>query len=156
MGYKRMDDRAKAERELLKMRYVRPYSPEESKAIGKYKDGTFGVSNLAFALYSNGRNACGKRTPENEICQAIFSRRKQGDREVQGRNFRSQQSCLRAVFKRAQRKRKKLGAPFWVDVRGWIHAFFNRIFQEGARLRGRARICADCSSKGKACHPKDR
>src|SRR3989338_3465973 len=60
MGYKRMDDRAKAERELLKMRYVRPYSPEESKAIGKYKDGTFGVSNLAFALYSNGRNARGK------------------------------------------------------------------------------------------------
>src|SRR3989338_2577842 len=55
-----MNHREVVERELLKFEHVRPYTPEESIVIGKYKDGTFGVSNMAFALYSNGRNLRGR------------------------------------------------------------------------------------------------
>jgi hypothetical protein len=39
---------------------VRPYTPKESGIIEKYKDGSYGLSNLAFALYSNGLNPRGR------------------------------------------------------------------------------------------------
>ena len=53
-------DRNTVEIELLKYEHVRPYTPDQSKVIEKYKDGSFGVSNLAFALYSNGNSLRGK------------------------------------------------------------------------------------------------
>ncbi len=40
---------------------VRPFSPNED-TVSKYKDGGFGTSNLAFALYSNGHNKRGLST----------------------------------------------------------------------------------------------
>ncbi len=48
------------EDELLKIEHIRPYSQGESRIVDAYKDGTFGVSNLAFALYSNGHSLRGK------------------------------------------------------------------------------------------------
>ena len=39
---------------------LRPFTPKESAIIEKYKNGNFGVSSLAFALYSNGHNLRGK------------------------------------------------------------------------------------------------
>lgn len=39
---------------------IRPYAPEMSGVVNRYKDGSFGVSNLAFALYSNGLNPRGR------------------------------------------------------------------------------------------------
>lgn len=49
-----------AERVLLdKIPEIKPYAPKESKIVERHKDGTFGVSNLAFALYSNGHNLRG-------------------------------------------------------------------------------------------------
>jgi hypothetical protein len=41
---------------------IKPYSPKLSSIIERFKDGTFGVGNLAFALYSNGRNPRGEST----------------------------------------------------------------------------------------------
>ena len=50
-----------AERILLsELKDVRPYTPQESKTIDRYKDGSFGLSNIAFALYSNGHNPRGR------------------------------------------------------------------------------------------------
>ncbi len=45
---------------LDRFEQVQPYSPNYSEVIGKYKDGSFGVSNLAFALYSNGLGPRGR------------------------------------------------------------------------------------------------
>lgn len=39
---------------------VKSYTPEYSSVIKNYKDGSFGVSNLSFALYSNGLNPRGR------------------------------------------------------------------------------------------------
>ena len=55
--------REMAERVLLdRFPEIKPYSPELSKVVESYKDGTFGVGNLAFALYSNGHNLRGRST----------------------------------------------------------------------------------------------
>ncbi len=56
----KMIKRDVVERELLKIENIKPYTPEEGGTIEQYKDGTFGVSNLAFALYANGQNLRGK------------------------------------------------------------------------------------------------
>lgn len=42
---------------------IRPYTPEQSEVVERYKDGTFGVSKLGFSLYSNGHNLRG-RSPD--------------------------------------------------------------------------------------------
>lgn len=55
-----MNNRDIVEKELLKIKNIKPYTPKESHVVNKFKDGTFGVSNLAFALYSNGQNQRGK------------------------------------------------------------------------------------------------
>lgn len=56
----KMTKRDLVERELLEIEHIKPYTPEERGTIERYKDGTFGVSNLAFALYANGHNLRGK------------------------------------------------------------------------------------------------
>jgi len=39
--------------------HVRPFTVEESSIVDRYKDGSFGLSSIAFALYSNGHNLRG-------------------------------------------------------------------------------------------------
>jgi hypothetical protein len=49
------------ERTLLnRFRQIRPYAPEMSGVVNRYKDGSFGVGNLAFAIYSNGLTQRGR------------------------------------------------------------------------------------------------
>lgn len=38
---------------------VKPFTPENYQLINKYKDGSFGISTVAFSLYSNGHNKRG-------------------------------------------------------------------------------------------------
>ena len=38
--------------------HVRPFNPD-SRILGSYKDGTFGLSNLSYALYSTGHSLRG-------------------------------------------------------------------------------------------------
>lgn len=45
---------------LAEFPQVRPLTPAEASTIEKYKDGSFGLSTLGFALYSNGNNLRGK------------------------------------------------------------------------------------------------
>lgn len=45
---------------LREFEHVRPFTPEEHLTVARYKDGSYGLSSLAFALYSNGHNRRGK------------------------------------------------------------------------------------------------
>ncbi|MBU0953596.1 MAG: hypothetical protein KKA90_04220 [Nanoarchaeota archaeon] len=47
---------------IKKFESVRPMNPEETEVIESFKDGSFGVSTLAFSLYSNGHNLRGKNS----------------------------------------------------------------------------------------------
>src|SRR3989338_4021584 len=70
-------NRELAEEMLLQLPHVRPFTPMEHETLERYKDGTFGLSTLSFALYSNGHNLRGKsRHPYGlmyEDGEAIFS-----------------------------------------------------------------------------------
>ncbi len=56
-----MTDRDKVEEFLLKeLTHVSPFNPDKDfEKVNKYKNGNFGISSLAFSLYSNGNNPRG-------------------------------------------------------------------------------------------------
>ncbi len=77
-----MSEKTKREvaEEILLDRFseIRPLTPKEAGTIGRFKDGSFGMSLLGYSLYSNGRNPRGKSPGHPlglifENVEAIFS-----------------------------------------------------------------------------------
>jgi hypothetical protein len=59
------------ERRLMdRLGQIQPYGSEHAFVIERYQDGSYGMSKLAFALYSNGRNPRGRSS--NYPCGLVF------------------------------------------------------------------------------------
>jgi len=87
-----MTDRDKVEEFLLKeLAHVSPFNPDKDyQKVNRYKNGNFGVSSLAFSLYSNGNNPRGSSSfhkygliyeDGNSIFSISFFKKKEDDKD---------------------------------------------------------------------------